>query len=78
MNDTAPEIARIVREKIMALSGDERLRIGSRMFEVARTMVPASFPPDLPEVEVKRRLCMRLYGDEVDAEAFASKGDSHR
>lgn len=70
MNDTTPEIARIVREKIMALSGNERLRIGSRMFEVSRTMVLASFPRDLPEIEVKRRLCVRLYGNAVDAEAF--------
>ncbi len=70
MNDTTPEIARIMREKTMALSGNERLKMGSGMFEAARAMVLASFPRDLPEIEVKRRLCMRLYGDEVDVEAF--------
>lgn len=70
MNDTPREVAQMVREKMMARTGAERLTMGSRMFEVARIMVLASFPAGLSEVEVRRRLCRRLYGDEVDAEAF--------
>lgn len=70
MNDTSSEIARIVRKKILARSGNERLTMGSQMFEAARCMVLASFPRDLSEIEIKRRLCMRLYGNEVDEEAF--------
>jgi len=33
-------------------------------------MILASFPPGLSEIETKRRLCERLYGDEVDVNAF--------
>jgi len=54
----------------MARSGAERLAMGSRMFDVARAMVLASFPAGLSEIEVKRRLCERLYGDEIKAEGF--------
>jgi hypothetical protein len=70
MNDTSPEISRIVREKILARTGHERLTMGSQMFEAARAMVLASFPPGLPEIEIKRRLCRRLYGNEVNERDF--------
>lgn len=70
MNDTSPEIAKMVRELMLARSGAERVQMGSDMFELARTMIVASFPPGLPEIEVTRRLCERLYGNEIDVEAF--------
>ncbi|MCA1605392.1 MAG: hypothetical protein LC775_07960 [Acidobacteria bacterium] len=70
MNDTPREIAQMVREKLMARPGAERLMMGSRMFEAARTMILASFPAGLSEVEIKGRLCERLYGGEVNVEAF--------
>ncbi len=62
MNDTAPEIAEMVRARLMALSGAERFRMGVQMFEAARRMVLASLPADLSETERKRRLFERLYG----------------
>jgi hypothetical protein len=77
MNDTSPEIFRIVREKILARTGHERLTMGSQMFESARAMVLASFPPDLPVIEIKRRLCMRFYGNEVNEKAFVQSLISH-
>jgi len=70
MDDTAPEIARMVRERLLERSGAERVLMGSRMFDVARVMILSSFPPGLSEVDKKARLCERLYGDEVDVEAF--------
>ena len=72
MNDTSPEIAAMVRERLLARSGAERVLMGSRMFDLARAMILASFPPGLSEIEIKRRLCERLYGDEVDVEAFVA------
>ena len=60
----------------MARTGAERLEMGSRMFEVARTMMLASFPPGLSDLEIKRRLCERLYGDEVDLAAFCKRLES--
>ncbi len=72
MNDTPPEIAKMVRERMLARSSEERVQMGNQMFEVARAMILASFPPGLSEIETKRRLCERLYGDEVDVEAFVA------
>ena len=70
MNDTSPNIGEIFREHLLSRPGAERVVMGSRMFDVARTMALASFPSDLSEIETKRRLCERLYGDEVNVEAY--------
>lgn len=70
MNDTSPEIAALVRERLLARTGAERVLMGSRMFDAARAMVLASFPSGLSEIEIKRLLCERLYGNEVDVAAF--------
>ena len=63
MNDTAPEIEAMVRDRLMALSGAVRFRMGAEMFEAARRMVLASLPADLPEHERKRLLYERVYGE---------------
>lgn len=70
MNDTPPHIARLYREMLLARSGAERVEMGSRMFDVARTMALASFPPGLSEIEIRRRLCERFYGNEVNVEDY--------
>lgn len=62
MNDTSPEIAEMVRARLMARPGAERFRMGVEMFEVARRVVLASLPASLSETERKRRLFERLYG----------------
>ena len=62
MTDTSPEIAKLVRDRLMAFSGAERFRMGAQMFDAARRMVLASLPGDLSEIERKRRLFERLYG----------------
>lgn len=62
MTDTPPEIAEMVRARLMALSGAGRLRMGADMFEAARRMVLASLPAGLSQTERKRRLFERLYG----------------
>ena len=70
MNDTTPEIAAIFGEQLLSRTGAERVLMGSRMFDVARTIALASFPSDLSEIETKRRLCERFYGNEVNVEAY--------
>lgn len=62
MTDTSPEIAEMVRARLMARSGAERFRMGSQMFDAARRMVLASLPADLTETQRKRHLFERLYG----------------
>jgi hypothetical protein len=70
MNDTDPQIAELVRQRLLERSGAERVLMGSQMFDDAKAMVLASFPKGLMEIEIKTRLCERLYGDEVDTDAF--------
>jgi hypothetical protein len=62
MNDTPPEIAEMVRQKLMARSGAERFVMGARMFDAARAMVLASLPTGLAPEDLKRQLFQRLYG----------------
>jgi hypothetical protein len=65
MTDTPPEIKKMVRDKIMARSGEERFIMGAQMFEAARVMVLASLPPNLSEADQKRELFKRFYGIEL-------------
>ncbi len=62
MTDTSPEIAELVRQKLMARSGEERFLMGVRMFDAAREMVLASLPADLSPDDLRRRLFERIYG----------------
>ena len=62
MTDTSPEIAEMVRQRLMARSGEERFLMGVRMFDAARAMVLASLPAGLSPEELKRQLFQRIYG----------------
>ena len=61
MNDTSPEVARMVPERYAHMQPVERFLIGVSMFETARAFVLASFPVDLSPEKLRRRLCERLY-----------------
>jgi len=63
MSDTPPEIAEMVRARLMARSGAERFRMGADMFVAARRMVLASLPADITADERKRLLFERIYGE---------------
>jgi hypothetical protein len=71
VTDTSPEIERMVRNKIMARSGEERFIIGAEMFDSAREMVKASLPKNLSETERRRLLFKRIYGKELKIESYA-------
>ena len=64
MNDTSPDMERIVNERIMALSGEERLLMGASMFETARTMCLASLPQGANDTEQRLLLLRRFYGSD--------------
>jgi hypothetical protein len=68
MTDTPPEIGRMVRDRIMARSGEERFIMGAEMFESAREMIKASLPKGLSEMEQRRLLFKRIYGKEMESE----------
>jgi hypothetical protein len=70
MNDTSPDIQKLVRDQLLERSGTERVQMGSRMFDAARAIVLASFPANLSELEKKVRSCERFYRDEINIDAF--------
>lgn len=72
MNDTSPEIEQLVREKMMARHGAARVRMAAEMFESARRIILASFPPGLSEEETRRRLFERIYAEELRAGTIES------
>ena len=78
MNDTSPEIKRKLDELYAGLSGEERMKIASGMFETARKIVLSSFPENLSENEIRKRLFLRFYGDdfsEVEKEKILKRMD---
>jgi hypothetical protein len=71
VTDTSPEVAAMVRDRIMNLSGAERFVIGARMFESARAIVLASLPGNISDLERKRALYERFYGEPLPIGASA-------
>ena len=63
MNDTDPETAELQHRLLMSRPGSERLLMSGRMFDAARELVLASFPPGLSIDETRRRLFFRFYAD---------------
>lgn len=72
MTDTPPEIDRMVRQRLMARSAEDRFIMGAEMFESAVAMITASFPPGLSATERRRRLFERIYGT-AEARVFESR-----
>ena len=66
MTDTPQHIERMVREKIMALSGEMRFIMGAQMFDSAREMIKASLPRGLSEAQQRRLLFKHIYGKELE------------
>lgn len=62
MNDTSPEIKKIIRDRYMQMKGEERFLIGIQMFETAQTIALSSLPKEISEQEKRRCLCERFYG----------------
>ena len=73
MDDTSPEIKKLVHEMMMQRTGEERFVMGALMFDAAREMVIASLPKDLPPDEFKRRLFKRIYSATMESLVNGSK-----
>jgi hypothetical protein len=72
VTDTPSEIERMVRNKLMARSAEERFIIGAEMFDSAREMVKASLPKNLSKTERRRLLFKRIYGKELKIGSYES------
>ena len=68
MDDRHPIIREEFRERMLRLSGETRVMMGTRMFEAARQMAMASMPEGLSDSELKAFLFLRLYSHDFDDE----------
>ncbi len=70
MNDTSPEMERVVRDRYRQMTPDQRIRIASSMFETARKIVESSLPPGLDRRERRLAWARRLYAGELPERAL--------
>jgi hypothetical protein len=70
MNDTSPEMERIVTERYRRMTPDERMRIASSMFETARKLIESSLPANMTRRERRLAFARRLYEGELPEAAL--------
>lgn len=61
MNDTSPEMKRMLAERYAAMSGGERLHIAASMFDTVRAVILASCPAEADAETRRAHLRRRLY-----------------
>ncbi len=61
MIDTSREAEKIQSELFDKMTGEERMKIASDMFNTARTLVLASLDKNLSDTEKRKALFLRLY-----------------
>jgi hypothetical protein len=74
MNDTSPDVEARLRDLFMQRSGNDRVRMVSEMFDLARALVVARIKAESPDVtpqELRIKIFERMYGDDFDADARA-------
>ena len=65
MNDTCPEMDKMVAERYKLMTPDRCMRIASSMFETARAIIESSLPPSLTRRERRLAFAKRLYAGEL-------------
>jgi hypothetical protein len=70
MNDTSPQMERVVRERYRQMSPDQRMRIASSIFETAREIVESSLASNLTRKERRLAWARRLYTGELPEKAL--------
>ena len=75
MNDTSPEMERMVTERYRRMTPDERMRIASSMFETARRIVESSLPAQMTRRERRLDFARRLCAGELPEAALAAFAD---
>jgi hypothetical protein len=65
VNDTTPEMERMVTERYKLMTPEQRMRIASSMFETARAIVESSLPLALTRRERRLAFARRLYAGEL-------------
>ena len=75
MNDTSPEIEKMVAERYKLMTPDRRMRIASSMFETARAIIESSLPLNLTRRERRLAFAKRLYAGELPDAALQAFAD---
>ena len=75
MNDTSPDIDRMITERYKLMTPDQRMRIASSMFETARAIIDSSLPPTLTRRERRLAFAKRLYAGELPDAALQAFAD---
>jgi len=75
VNDTSPEMERMVTERYKLMSPDQRMRIASSMFETARAIIESSLPLTLTRRERRLAFARRLYSGELPDAALLAFAD---
>lgn len=70
MNDTTPEMERMVTERYRRMTPIQRMKIASSMFETARAIIESSLPPNLTGKERRLAFARRLYAGELPEAAL--------
>lgn len=71
MKDTSPEMESYFNRLMMKKGGEERLKMGFSMFDMARRQVLASIIKDNPNAdpgEIRKRIFLRFYGQDFPRE----------
>ena len=70
MTDTSPAIESWLRERYAEMGGTARALMALQMFETAQRIVLSSLPEGGGELNRKRELCRRFYGEELARKAY--------
>ena len=66
MNDTSPEMEKMVAERYKLMTPERRMKIASSMFETARAIIESSLPPpNLTRRERRLAFAKGLYAGEL-------------
>jgi hypothetical protein len=75
VNDTSPEMERMVTERYKLMTPGQRMRIASSMFETARAIIESSLPLTLTRRERRLAFARRLYAGELPDAALLAFAD---
>jgi hypothetical protein len=63
VNDTSPAFDALLRDRYAAMTGTTRALMALQMFETAQHIVLSSLPEEMGELDRRRELCRRFYGE---------------
>ncbi len=69
MQDTSDDVRKLYHKLLSEKTGEERFLMGISMCETARKMVLASFRDDLTEIEKRKKIFFRYYGNDFSVKA---------